>query len=159
MPKRSMAAALSPTPWYPALPPQWLSATADVGIKSVPGDITVEKLRRVISLPTLAASPRSPWMEIWPPGRRSNLTAGSPGYVGNIDLGQSGVIGGRTVNATASGEYCTGLIISRQSSNINAVQNRRCLGHFRRHRGCIRQGLGFGRHRRDPAVPMFPAPA
>ena len=44
-----------------------------------------------------------------------------PGYVGNIDLGQSGVIGG-TVNATANGNI-TGLVISRQNSTIQAAQN------------------------------------
>lgn len=47
-------------------------------------------------------------------------SGGSPGYVGNIDLGASGVIGG-TVNATANGNI-TGLIISRQNSDINAAQ-------------------------------------
>lgn len=44
-----------------------------------------------------------------------------PGYVGNIDLGQTGVIGG-SVNATANGNI-TGLVISRQNANINAAQN------------------------------------
>ena len=50
-----------------------------------------------------------------------NLTAGSPSYTGNINLGQSGVIGG-TVNATASGNI-TGVIVSRQNSNVQAAQN------------------------------------
>jgi filamentous hemagglutinin family protein len=45
----------------------------------------------------------------------------SPGYAGNIDLGDSGVIGG-TVNLTANGNI-TGLVISRQNSNISAAQN------------------------------------
>ncbi len=54
-------------------------------------------------------------------GPTITLDAGSPGYVGNIDLGQSGVIGG-SVNATASGNI-TGLIISRQNTDINAAQN------------------------------------
>jgi filamentous hemagglutinin family protein len=44
----------------------------------------------------------------------------SPGYAGNINLGDSGVIGG-TVNVTANGNI-TGLVISRQSSTINAAQ-------------------------------------
>jgi hypothetical protein len=48
-------------------------------------------------------------------------SADSPGYVGNIDLGQGGVIGG-TINATANGNI-SGLIVSRQNSNINAAQN------------------------------------
>ncbi len=42
-------------------------------------------------------------------------------YVGNIDLGNSGAIGG-SINATASGNI-NGLIISRQNSNVNAAQN------------------------------------
>jgi hypothetical protein len=45
----------------------------------------------------------------------------SPGFAGNIDLGQSGVIGG-TVDLTANGNI-TGLVISRQNSTIAAAQN------------------------------------
>ena len=45
----------------------------------------------------------------------------SPGHVGNIDLGQSGVIGG-TVNLSANGNI-SGVVISRQDSSINAAQN------------------------------------
>ena len=45
----------------------------------------------------------------------------SPGYVGNIDLGQAGVIGG-TVDVSANGNI-TGLVISRQNSTIAASQN------------------------------------
>ena len=48
-------------------------------------------------------------------------TPGTPGYPGNINLGDSGVIGG-TVNVTANGNI-TGLVISRQSSTVNAAQN------------------------------------
>lgn len=52
-------------------------------------------------------------------------TLGTPGYqpavIGNIDLGNSGVIGG-TVNVTATGNI-TGLVISRQDSTVNAAQN------------------------------------
>jgi filamentous hemagglutinin family protein len=48
-------------------------------------------------------------------------TADSPGFAGNIDLGNSGVIGG-TVNVTANGNI-TGLIVSRQDSSINAAAN------------------------------------
>jgi filamentous hemagglutinin family protein len=46
---------------------------------------------------------------------------GLPGHAGNIDLGNSGVIGG-TVNLTAQGNI-QGLVVSRQSSTINAAQN------------------------------------
>jgi len=55
------------------------------------------------------------------------LTAGtaptgtSPGHNGNINLGDSGVIGGE-INMTAQGNI-NGLIISRQNSNIQAAQN------------------------------------
>ncbi|MCX6924740.1 MAG: filamentous hemagglutinin N-terminal domain-containing protein [Verrucomicrobia bacterium] len=45
----------------------------------------------------------------------------SSGHVGNIDLGDSGVIGG-AINMTAQGSI-RGLIISRQNSTISAAQN------------------------------------
>jgi filamentous hemagglutinin family protein len=54
-------------------------------------------------------------------GPTINLNAGSPGFIGNITLGDSGVIGG-TVVVTASGGV-TGLVISRQNSTVNAAQN------------------------------------
>ncbi len=54
-------------------------------------------------------------------GPTITLTAGSTGHPGNIDLGDSGVIGG-TVNLTANGNI-NGLIISRQNSSVNAAQN------------------------------------
>ncbi len=46
---------------------------------------------------------------------------GNKGYPGNIDLGDSGVIGG-TINLSANGNI-NGLIISRQNSIVNAAQN------------------------------------
>jgi hypothetical protein len=48
-------------------------------------------------------------------------SAGSPGFSGSIDLGDSGVIGG-TVNLQANGNI-NGLVISRQNSTINAAQS------------------------------------
>jgi len=45
----------------------------------------------------------------------------SQGYKGNIDLGESGVIGG-TVNVSANGNI-TGLVISRQDTTIKAAQS------------------------------------
>jgi hypothetical protein len=56
-------------------------------------------------------------------GPTINLMAGSKelGYEGNIDLGNSGVIGG-TVNLSANGNI-TGLVISRQNSTVNAAQS------------------------------------
>lgn len=59
-------------------------------------------------------------------GPTITLTAGtqpsdtSPGFAGNIELGDSGVIGG-SVTATANGNI-SGLVISRQNSTINAAQ-------------------------------------
>ena len=50
-----------------------------------------------------------------------NLKAGSTGFPGNINLGNSGVIGG-TVNLNANGDI-TGLVVSRQNSSIQAAQN------------------------------------
>ena len=55
-----------------------------------------------------------------PTGKPGDLDY-APGYPGNIDLGQSGVIGG-TVNITANGNV-NGSIFSRQDSNISASQN------------------------------------
>lgn len=48
-------------------------------------------------------------------------SGGSPAIPGNIYLGDSGLIGG-TVNLTAQGSI-QGLIVSRQTSTINAAQN------------------------------------
>jgi filamentous hemagglutinin family protein len=62
-----------------------------------------------------------------PPGPTITLVAGtkpsatSPGYAGNIDVGDSGVIGG-AVTMTAQGSI-EGLVVSRQSTTINAAQN------------------------------------
>jgi filamentous hemagglutinin family protein len=49
------------------------------------------------------------------------LDAGSPGYIGNLNLGNSGVIG-INVDANASGNI-NGLIIAQQSANINVAGN------------------------------------
>src|SRR5262249_38815609 len=46
---------------------------------------------------------------------------GSPAIPGNIDLGDSGLIGG-TVNVRAEGNI-RGLIVSRQNTTVNAAQN------------------------------------
>jgi filamentous hemagglutinin family protein len=61
------------------------------------------------------------------PGPRISLVAGTPaapgapGYKGDINLGDSGVIGG-TVDLQANGDI-NGLVISRQNSTINAAQS------------------------------------
>jgi len=48
-------------------------------------------------------------------------SGGSPAILGNIDLGDSGLIGG-TVNLTAQGNI-RGLVVSRQNSTISAAAN------------------------------------
>jgi filamentous hemagglutinin family protein len=55
------------------------------------------------------------------PGPTVTLSAGSPGYIGNIQLGNSGVVGG-TVTVDASGNV-TGLVISKQDAIVNAAGN------------------------------------
>ena len=54
-------------------------------------------------------------------GPTVTLSAGSPGFINNVDLGDSGVIGG-TVNVAATGNV-NGLVISRQSSTVVAQQS------------------------------------
>ncbi len=56
----------------------------------------------------------------FPPGNPNNPD-NLPEHAGNIDLGQSGVIGG-TVNLSANGNI-SGVVISRQNSTVNAAQN------------------------------------
>ena len=53
--------------------------------------------------------------------KAGTLPADGTPHVGNINLGDSGVIGG-TVNLSANGNI-NGLIISQQSSTVNATQN------------------------------------
>ena len=93
---------------------------------SAPGNITVDAPRGDITA-SLGGITQEALDGNTATGPTITLTAGtpasatSPGYSGNIDLGQSGVIGG-TVNLTANGNI-TGLIISRQNSTVNAAQN------------------------------------
>ncbi len=114
-----VANTLVPPPKGAAKLPPSLTAT-------VPGDITVYTPQGNITA-DLGGITQQALNGTTTPGPVINLTAGtpasdgSPGFVGNINLGQSGVIGG-TVNATANGNI-TGLIISRQNSNVNAAQN------------------------------------
>lgn len=48
-------------------------------------------------------------------------SGGSPGFVGNVDLGLGGVVGG-TININANGTI-KGLIVSQQNANITAAQS------------------------------------
>jgi len=99
---------------------------------AAPGNITVETPRGDI-IASLGGITQEALGVVTPSGPTINLSAGtfptgkpgdadySPGYTGNINLGQSGVIGG-TVNATANGNL-TASIIARQNSNVTAAQN------------------------------------
>jgi len=105
---------------------------------SVPGNITVKTFRGDI-IASLGGILQEALNGNVAAGPTINLVAGtapsgtvgqpdySPGYAGNIDLGQSGVIGG-TVNAHAykdangNGGNINGLVISRQNSDIVAAQ-------------------------------------
>jgi len=102
-----------------------VDSTAVPNSSSVPGNITVQTPRGDIFASeggivqealngNVSAGPTVTLVAGTPP------SDGSPGFVGNIDLGTSGVIGG-TVDATANGNI-TGLVISRQNSTINAAQ-------------------------------------
>ncbi|HWV99980.1 MAG TPA: filamentous hemagglutinin N-terminal domain-containing protein [Candidatus Acidoferrum sp.] len=96
------------------------------GSARLPGNITVDTPRGDI-LASLGGITQEALNGDVSAGPTITLVAGtppsaiSPGYKGNIDLGDSGVIGG-TVNATANGNI-SGLVISRQNSEINAVQS------------------------------------
>jgi filamentous hemagglutinin family protein len=87
---------------------------------TAPGNITVETPRGNIDA-DLAGIQQESLGGSTAAGPTINLTAGSPGYSENIDIGDSGVIGG-TVNAAATGNII-GVIVSRQNSDIQAGQN------------------------------------
>jgi len=107
--------AISPTAQYQAS-----------GSSGLPGNITVETPQGDI-VSTLGGIQQFALNGTVAGGPTINLTAGtaalggSPGYVGNVDLGLGGVIGG-TINITAQGSI-KGLIVSRQDANINAAQS------------------------------------
>jgi filamentous hemagglutinin family protein len=99
---------------------------------SVPGDIKVLAPQGNISS-TLGGIIQEALDGSIAPGPSITLNAGTPNppgdwtskapplYLGNIDLGNSGVIGG-TVNLAATGNI-KGQIVSRQNSNVNAGQS------------------------------------
>jgi hypothetical protein len=86
----------------------------------LPGNINIQTPRGSI-FASLGGILQEPLNGNLSPGPTVTLSAGSPGYHGNINLGDSGVIGG-TIIATANGNI-TGLVISRQNSVINAAQS------------------------------------
>jgi hypothetical protein len=96
------------------------------GSADMPGNITVETPRGSI-FASLGGILQEALNGNVSAGPTITLIAGTspsgnlPGYTGNIDLGESGVIGG-TVNLQANGNI-TGLVISRQNSTVNAAQS------------------------------------
>jgi hypothetical protein len=106
----------------PALPNEEFPPNA----AKVPGNITVTTPQGNITASSAGIVQEALDGSITP-GPTVTLTAGtlpsgsSPGYVGNIDLGNSGVIGG-AVNLSANGNI-TGQIVSRQNSSVNAAQS------------------------------------
>ena len=102
------------------------------GSAKVPGNITVETPQGNIVASqggilqealngNISAGPTITLVAGTPPSGTLGQPDYTPGYAGNVDLGDSGVIGG-TVNVTANGNI-TGLVISRQNSDIVAAQN------------------------------------
>jgi filamentous hemagglutinin family protein len=89
----------------------------DITVTTPHGDITSTKAG-ILQLPldgSVAGGPKVTLIAGTP------AQDGNPAFPGNIDLGDSGLIGG-TVSLTAEGDI-KGLIVSRQNSTINAAQN------------------------------------
>jgi filamentous hemagglutinin family protein len=103
-----------------------VSAGQMPGSAQVPGDITIETPRGDIlaSQGGILQEALNGNISSGPTVTLAAGTApseGSAGYPGNIDLGNSGVIGG-TVNLKANGNI-TGLVVSRQNSTVQAAQS------------------------------------
>ena len=95
--------------------------TIPPGAAMLPGNITVNAPEGSIYA-SVGGISQVAYDEILTPSSGSasiTLNAGSPGYIGNLNLGNSGVIG-IDVNATASGNI-NGLIIAQQNANINSA--------------------------------------
>jgi hypothetical protein len=93
------------------------------GAVLLPGNISVETPEGSIYA-SIGGISQIAYNEILTPSSGSasiTLNAGSSGYIGNLELGDSGVIG-INVNAKASGNI-DGLIISQQNANIDAAGN------------------------------------
>jgi hypothetical protein len=101
---------------------EWLAP----GASALPGNITVETPRGSI-ISTLGGIQQYALNGSIAGGPAITLSAGtppssgSPGYPGDVNLGNGGIIGG-TINITAQGSI-SGLIISRQNSDIQAAQS------------------------------------
>jgi hypothetical protein len=123
-PEKAFGSGINAFTLVPVPPASGLSWPPNVA--TVPGNITVETPQGNI-VSTEAGILQEALNGTFAPGPTVTLTAGtfpsstSSGYVGNIDLGDSGVIGG-TVNLSANGNI-SGQIVSRQNSNVNAAQS------------------------------------
>jgi len=107
----------------PALVPGSAITPGNITVKTPRGDI-IASLGGIVQEAlngNIAGGPTIDLVAGTPPSGTIGQPGYSPGYVGNVDLGDSGVIGG-TVNVTANGNI-TGLVISRQSSSVQAAQN------------------------------------
>jgi hypothetical protein len=104
---------------------------AGVPVATAPGNITVTTPQGDIST-SLGGILQQSLNGNFPPGPTIDLSAGTPfggdwsskepaPYIGNIDLGNAGVIGG-TVNVQATGSF-TGLIFARQNTTVQVVQS------------------------------------
>ncbi|HTV62462.1 MAG TPA: filamentous hemagglutinin N-terminal domain-containing protein [Verrucomicrobiae bacterium] len=106
-----------------AFPPDAATAPGDITVLTPEGNIiatTAGILQEALD-GSIAPGPTITLTAGTPPSGTPGTPGYSPGYTGNIDLGNSGVIGG-TVNLSANGNI-TGQIVSRQNSNVNAAQS------------------------------------
>jgi filamentous hemagglutinin family protein len=109
-----------------------INPSAVPGSPNVPGNITVNTpqgdivstLGGILQLALNGNIAGGPTVTLtagtFPPGNPNNPD-NLPEHTGNINLGQSGVIGG-TVNLSANGNI-SGVVISRENSSVNAAQN------------------------------------
>jgi len=108
---------------YVGFPP----AGSSINIAKVPGNITVLTPAGNITA-TLGGITQIALDGTTTGGPTVDLEAGTPAngstpaIIGNIDLGNSGVIGG-SITLKASGSINANLIVSRQNSNVQAAQN------------------------------------
>jgi filamentous hemagglutinin family protein len=114
-----VAETLVPPSRYQTLPPNPATQPGNITVEAPKGNIiaSLGGITQEALDGNTAAGPVVTLIAGTLPTPANNYTS----YPGNIDLGQSGVIGG-TVNANANGNI-TGLIISRQNSTVVAAQN------------------------------------
>jgi filamentous hemagglutinin family protein len=104
-------------------PPNPASLPGNITVKTPQGDIIATSggiLQEALD-GTITAGPAVTLTAGTPASGTPGQPGYSPGHVGNIDLGSSGIIGG-TVNLTANGNI-SGQVVSRQNSTVNAAQS------------------------------------